>query len=377
MNLVDDPHSEPIPFEQGPEIKTLGATRLPHTLAAWIEARTGLVSVSVRGLTWQVPAYVEGNILYALGGLTFASILIQFFTGVSLVFYYAPAVADAYNSVDYVTYQLPLGWLVRGLHHYNASALIVLAFLHLLRTFFYSAYKRPRELTWLSGVFLLLTTLAFGFTGYLLPWDQKGYWATVVGTEIAAQAPGLGAITSQVMKGGELVGQLTLSRFFVAHTMLLPTLLALLLLFHLQQVGRHGISPTIERRRRQVHHMVTHLYPNWLALIALLAVGLLALLVYVSWQQRVPLAFPADPGSTNFDPRPEWYFLFLYQLLRYVPPSLEPWLVVGVPGIVVGSMVLLPWLDRGEERRPWRKPVTTAIAIFYIVVIVVFTLLAL
>jgi ubiquinol-cytochrome c reductase cytochrome b subunit len=245
----------------------------------------------------------------------------------------------------------------------------------MLRTFFFSAYKPPREVNWLSGVALLLITLGFGFTGYLLPWDQRGYWATTVGTQIAGQVPWLGSIIAQIMRGGATLGQLTLSRFYVTHVALLPAALILLIVLHLQQHRYHGVAPAISKRDQKLASQSVPYFPNWVLPVMLLGLGLLALLVYLSWHERAPLTFPANPADTDYSPKPEWYFLFLFHLLHYVPGQFEPLLIVGVPLVVIGSMVLLPFVDRGEERRPWRKPVTTTVALFYVAVIVIFTFL--
>jgi ubiquinol-cytochrome c reductase cytochrome b subunit len=346
-----------------------------NNLAAWIESRTGVISGSHAFLHWPVPKYVERNLLYSLGGLTLISLVYQLFTGLCLTFYYDPGAEAAYNSVDYITYQAPLGWLIRSIHHYNASVIVILVFVHMLRTFFFSAYKAPREVTWLSGVALFLVTLGFGFTGYLLPWDQRGYWATTVGTEIAGQVPLIGGAIEKLMRGGATLGQLTLTRFYVTHVALLPASLFLLVALHLYQHRFHGVAPTI-RQRGHAQQAVPY-FPNWVIMDLLLGVGLLALLIFLSWYERAPLTFPANPADTDYNPKPEWYFLFLFKLLHYAPGSLEPLLIVLVPAVVIGSMVLLPFLDRGEERRPWRKPITTSVALFYVAVIVIFTYLGL
>ncbi|MCX6048694.1 MAG: cytochrome bc complex cytochrome b subunit [Chloroflexi bacterium] len=371
MSIIEQPIS---PYrEVKDQTETSSGERA--TMATWIDERTGLVSANRAFLSWPVPKYVERNLLYSLGGLTLVSLIYQFFSGICLLFYYDPSAEAAYNSVDYITYQAPLGWLVRSIHHYNASAIVILVFLHLLRTFFFSAYKAPREVTWLSGVVLFLITLGFGFTGYLLPWDQKGYWATRVGTEMAGQVPLLGSALAQLMRGGATLGQLTLNRFFVTHVALLPGALVLLLALHLYQHRYHGVAPTISKRGQiRARHSVPY-FPNWVIMDVLLGLGLLALLIYLSWHERAPLAFPANPADTDYSPKPEWYFLFLFHLLHYVPGRLEPFLIVVVPLLVIGSMFLLPFLDTGEERRPWRKPVTTAVALFYVAVIIIFTFL--
>lgn len=346
-------------------------------LGEWIDKRTGISGPVRSFLNYPVPGYVHRNALYMLGGLTLIMFMLQAFTGILLAFYYVPTPEGAYNSVDFITYQLPLGWLVRGIHHYGSSAMVVLTALHMLRTYLFSAYKRPREINWLTGVLLLFLTLAFGFTGYLLPWDQKGYWATRVGTQIAGSVPLIGDALMQLMRGGAEVGQTTLSRFFGTHILLLPAMLALLIAVHIFQLRHHGMSPAITEKGKAQSRKFVPFYPYWIINDAIAGLGLLALLVVLSATQRAPLEFPADPTSSNFVPRPEWYFLFYYQILKYFPGWLEPVATVVIPAFIFGSMILLPFVDKGEERRPWKKPVTTAAAVFYIVVIIVFTLLAL
>ena len=343
----------------------------------WIDKRTGL-SGPIRGfLNYPVPKYVHQNVLYILGGLTLIMFLLQAITGIMLAFYFDPSPEGAYNSVDFITYQLPLGWLIRGIHHYGSSAMVILVALHMLRTYFFSAYKKPREINWITGVVLLFVTLAFGFTGYLLPWDQKGYWATRVGTQIAGSVPLIGDTLMQLMRGGPNLGQATLTRFYATHILLLPAMIALLIAVHIFQLRYHGMSPAITEKSKAQSKSFVPFFPYWALHDALAGLGLLALLVFLSATQRAPLEFPADPTSGNFVPRPEWYFLFYYQALKYVPGALEPVATVLIPLFIFGSMILLPFIDKGEERRPWKKPVTTIAAIFYIVVIVGFTVLAL
>ena len=342
----------------------------------WVDERTGL-SGPVRGfLNYPVPKYVHRNLLYSLGGLTLITFLLQAGTGILLAFYYDPSTEGAYNSVDYISYQLPLGWLVRGVHHYGASAMVILVVLHMLRTYYFSAYKRPREINWLTGVLLLFLVLGFGFTGYLLPWDQKGYWATKVGTKIAGSVPLIGDTLLRLMRGSENLGQATLTRFYATHMLLLPAVVAMLIGAHIFQLRFHGMAPPITEKAKAQAKTFVPFFPHWVVTDTIAGLGLLALVVYLSWASRAPLGFPADPTSSNYVPRPEWYFLFYFQLLKYFPGVLEPVATILIPLFIFGSMILLPFVDRGEERRPWRKPVTTVVSIFYIVVVIVFTIIA-
>lgn len=182
------------------------------------------------------------NWLYTLGSATLFVAINQAITGILLTLYYVPTPDHAYDSVVYITTQLPMGWFIRGLHHWGASAMVVLTVLHLLRVFFYGAYKYPREFTWISGVFLLILVIGFGFTGYLLPWDQRAYWATTVGTRIAGVAPVIGTWLLRIARGGDELSAVTLARFFGVHVWVLPAALILLVSVHLYLVIRNGIS---------------------------------------------------------------------------------------------------------------------------------------
>lgn len=341
----------------------------------WIDQRTGINGPIREFLNYPVPKYVTKNYLYTLGGLSLITFALQVITGILLTFYYDPSPEGAYNSVDFITYQLPLGWLIRGIHHYGASAMVVLTSLHMLRTYFFSAYKKPREVNWLTGVALLFLVLLFSFTGYLLPWDQKGYWATKVGTEIAGSVPLIGESIMRLMRGGENLGQATLTRFYATHILMLPAAVGLLIAAHIYLLRHHGMAPPITERAQALAHKFVPFFPFWVVKDAVLGLGLLALLTYLSYTVRAPLEFPADPTSSNYVPRPEWYFLFYFQMLKYFPGALEPVATVLIPLFIFGSMILLPFFDRSEERRPWKKPVTTIAGLFYIIVILIFTAL--
>ena len=182
------------------------------------------------------------NWLYTLGSASLFVAVTQIVTGILLTIYYVPTPDHAYDSVTFITNQVPMGWLIRGLHHYGASAMVILVVLHMVRIIYYGAYKFPREATWVTGVILLLITIGFGFTGYLLPWDQKAYWATTVGTRIAGTPPIIGDILLRIMRGGEELSAVTLARFFGVHVWVLPATLLLLMTIHIYLVIRIGIS---------------------------------------------------------------------------------------------------------------------------------------
>jgi quinol-cytochrome oxidoreductase complex cytochrome b subunit len=205
----------------------------------WLDERIGWRSVWQTIFERKIP---KVNWLYTLGSASLFVAVNQIVTGILLTIYYVPTPDHAYDSVQYISTQVPAGWLIRGLHHWGASAMVVLVVVHMLRIIFMGAYKFPREVTWLTGVFLLLVTLGFGFTGYLLPWDQKAFWATTVGTRIAGTPPVIGDSILRIMRGGEELSAVTLARFFGVHVWVLPTLLLSLVFVHMYLVIRIGIS---------------------------------------------------------------------------------------------------------------------------------------
>ncbi|OGO45851.1 MAG: hypothetical protein A2W37_05405 [Chloroflexi bacterium RBG_16_63_12] len=208
-------------------------------LGNWLDERFGWRNVWTAIFLRKIP---HVNWFYTLGSATLFIATLQIVTGILLTIYYVPTPDHAYDSVIYITTQLPAGWFIRGLHHWGASAMIILTALHMLRVFFYGAYKYPREVTWLTGVVLLLVVVGFGFTGYLLPWDQKAYWATTVGTRIAGVAPGVGEWILRIMRGGDDLSAVTLARFFGAHVWVLPGALLTLIVIHMYLVIRLGIT---------------------------------------------------------------------------------------------------------------------------------------
>jgi quinol-cytochrome oxidoreductase complex cytochrome b subunit len=208
-------------------------------LGNWLDERFAWRQVWSTIFLRKVP---KTNWLYTLGSASLFVAVNQIVTGILLTIYYVPTPDHAYDSVSYITNQVPLGWLIRGLHHYGASAMVILVVLHMVRIIYYGAYKYPREATWVTGVFLLLITIGFGFTGYLLPWDQKAYWATTVGTRIAGTPPLIGDVMLRIVRGGEELSAVTLARFFGVHVWVLPATLLLLIGIHIYLVIRIGIS---------------------------------------------------------------------------------------------------------------------------------------
>jgi quinol-cytochrome oxidoreductase complex cytochrome b subunit len=205
----------------------------------WLDERLGLKTVYATVLDRKVP---KVNWWFTLGSASLFLFLLQGITGIMLSIYYVPTPDHAYDSIQYIMNGVSFGWLIRGIHHWGASLMILIVFIHMLRTYFFGAYKYPREFTWVTGVLLLFLTLGMGFTGYLLPWDQRAYWATTVGTSIANTVPFIGNFINQVLRGGTDLSAVTLARFFSVHIWWFPALIAAFIGIHLYMVIRLGIS---------------------------------------------------------------------------------------------------------------------------------------
>ena len=208
-------------------------------LFQWLDARLGLTTIYNVTLDRKVP---KVNWFYTLGSASLFLFALQAVTGIFLSVYYVPSPNAAYDSIQYIMNDVAFGWLIRGIHHWGATLMVLTVFLHMLRTFYSAAYKFPREITWLTGVILLLATLGMGFTGYLLPWNQRSYWATTVGTKIAGTVPVIGDFILRVLRGGTDLSGVTLARFFAVHIWAIPAVIIALIGVHIYLVIRLGIS---------------------------------------------------------------------------------------------------------------------------------------
>ncbi len=319
------------------------------SLRDWLELRLGWYGFVRKNLDEPMPPGVGW--WQTLGNLLMTLLAFQFLTGFALAMYYSPSPETAHASVQHINSGVPLGNFVRGLHVWGSTIIVVALVVHTLRVFFWGSYKKPRELTWLVGVLIFQVILGFSFTGYLLPWDQKAYWATVVGTRIAATVPVIGDELLLLVRGGPEVGSLTLTRFYALHVMLLPASLIGLMGIHLYLVRRHHIAGPVRPQRG----VAKPFYPDQLfkdAVVQLLGIGLL---VYLALAFRPALEAIADPTRVDFSPRPEWYFLGLYELLKIMPAGYEVFATVVIPTGVSLGMVFLPWMDRSDSRHPARR----------------------
>jgi ubiquinol-cytochrome c reductase cytochrome b subunit len=337
-------------------------------LLDWLHARTGY-----RGgvhVMLEEPLPPGTGWFFTLGSVLLALLSIQLLTGAFLTLYYAPTPEHAYDSVRFIN-SLPAGNIVRGLHHYGASFIVIALVAHMLRVIGFGSYKPPREVTWLSGLALLALILAFALTGYLLPWDQRAYWATVVTINISKLTPLAGEIVAGILRGGSTIGALTLTRWYSAHVIFLPAALVGLIVGHVFLMRRHGISGPVRARTGSPRPFFPYQAARDATMVALVAVVLVA----YARHGAPPLEGPADPTDASYIPRPEWYFLGLFQLLKYFPGR---WEVVGamvVPGLAAAFLALLPWVDRGTERHPLkRRAITGAVALGFVSVVALTTL---
>ncbi len=316
----------------------------PWLLIEWLEQRTGIETAVRNFLYEQIPASSGWHQVF--GAVAVFLFLVQAFTGVLLAFNYAPTPGDAYNSLKYIVTELTGGRLMRGLHYWGANMMIVVVVMHMTQVFLYGGYKKPREATWMVGVLLLLLTLAYGLTGYLLPWDNRAYWGTVVTTQLAAKAPLLGPYFSRLMGGDSHVGVVTFARFYALHVLLLPPVTTFLIAFHIYLVRKHGVAPAPGDVAPPKKFFPGQVFKDTVAIFAVFVI-LFVLAVAV----RVPLGRLADPTDTTFIPRPEWYFLFLFQMLKLFEGPLEVFGSVVLPGMAVAALILVPLVDRGKVMR--------------------------
>ena len=346
------------------------------SLGTWLDERLDLSGVRHFIAEKGVPVHTQ-KIWYYLGGMTLFLFGVQIFTGILLLLYYRPSASEAYESVQFIVTQVEFGWLIRNVHSWSANLLIGLAFAHFFSVFFLKSYRKPRELTWLSGILLLFLMLGFGFSGYLLPWDELAYFATKVGTGIAGAVPVVGHFTLRLLRGGDDVTGATLSRFYGLHVAILPAVTTALVALHLLFVQRQGMSVplSIERKLKPGERLPQmRFFPNyilrdvlaWYVVLAVLA----ALAAFYPWE----LGTKADPFAV-VPPgiRPEWYFLATFHTLKLLPSH-----VLGVEGEQLGVMafgmaavflILVPFLDRRASRgEPSRLfTVLAALALVYLV----------
>ena len=312
------------------------------SLLDWLDHRTGIRSLTREALFENIPGGSRWR--YVWGSTLTFTLFVQFITGVFLWMGYSASSGDAWEAVNYIQNEMSGGWLLRGIHHWTAQFMPVLLLLHLMQVVIDGAYKAPREVNYWFGVLLLLLVLALSLTGYLLPWDQKGFWATKVATNLINLVPFIGPEMQKLVIGGTEYGHHTLTRFFALHAGVLPGLLVLLIVGHIYLFRRHGITPAEPKRKRDAYFWPDQVFKDVVACLAVMVV----VMVVVFSAHGAHLGSPADPSEPFSAARPDWYFLFLFQFLKlpFFAGENEVWGAIYIPGIAVGLICLMPFIGR-------------------------------
>jgi len=369
--------------EPGPVVKA--AQQAGTATFDWVDDRLG-----IREWLWPIATHLSPKVnwWYVFGSATMIAFVMQVVTGVALAFTYVPSPNNAYASLQWITDDATLGSVVRGIHYWGATAMIILVGIHMCQVFAFGSFKFPRELNWLSGIMLLALTIGLAFTGQLLRWDQDAYWAVYVMAEQVARVPFIGNWLMQIIIAGETVGGNTLTRFYATHVFLLPAATFALIGVHLYLVIRHGISempeagkPVDPKTYREEYHKLLEedgepFWPDaaWKDVVFAVAVGavVLALAIFVGPKE---LGEVADPTVLQAHPRPDWYFLSLFALLALMPAGMEDALIIIGPTVAGIVLVLVPFLANKGERHWSRRPWALGIIAFVVIAMGLLTVL--
>jgi ubiquinol-cytochrome c reductase cytochrome b subunit len=349
--------------------------KIVESVIDWLEERTGLKKPIIDMATHLVPP--GSKWAYVFGTAIMTSFIVQLITGVALSTLYVPSAGQAFESVRYITNQAPFGSLVRGIHFFGASAMILFAVMHMMRVYLWGSYKFPRELNWLTGVALLFFTLAMGFTGQVLRWDQNSVWTVAVGAEQAMRAPFVGKLVAQIMLSGTQVGGATLSHFFALHVFIFPALVIGAVVLHVYLVLRNGISepPVVgepvdrktykEKYESMLKREGRPFWPDaaWRDIVfsTLVVAGILACAI---WFGPPHIEMPPDPSLVQASPRPDWYLVWYFALLALLPHKAEDAIIILFPVALAVAFLAVPFLSNGGERSFRRRPWAVAIVVF-------------
>jgi ubiquinol-cytochrome c reductase cytochrome b subunit len=316
-----------------------------------------------------------------IGTLCALNFLLLVVTGMVLAFYYVPSPEKAWDSVQFISKDVPMGSVLRGLHHWGSGTMVTLVCIHLLATYIQGSYMQPRRLTWITGVLLFLCTLGLGFTGYLLPWDMKAYWATMVASTIPAQLPGFGEYISRFFLGGDGMSGFTLTRFYAVHTLILPACVVLFMAAHIYLIRLHNLSDPRERMSGEnvppeERETCYRFYPEHINRAAAAFAALFIALLLLAAAVPAPMEDPAGTFIADYLPRPEWYYMWLFQLLTYFSGA---WEIIGSLLLPIAGIVLLfavPFLSESRIKGLVNRPIVTTVSSMCIICLAFLTAMA-
>src|SRR5271166_2446876 len=357
-------------------------------ILAWLEARLSLRDTVGPMLMHPIPRGVAGPMgwWYVFGSASMTLLMIQILSGIGLSLVYVPTADQAYESLVYLNEVQPLGWFLRSLHYWSGSGMVIMVVVHLVQVFLHGSFKYPRELNWLTGVFLLFLTLGMAFSGQVLRWDADAYWGVGVGASMAGRVPLLGPYLVDLLLGGPVIGADTLSRFFALHVFVIPGLLLTFLALHLWLVLKRGISAppvpgkTVDPRTYQKKYE-KELKEDGVPFFgeAMLKDALFSSLTVIVIVVLAAIAGPKGPGALpepallGANPKPDWPFWWLLALLSLSPPGAETFIILALPVVLIGALLLVPFVSNRGERAPSRRPVAVLSVIVIATVIAVLT----
>lgn len=346
----------------------------------WVDERTGLGEMLGPQLTHLVPQ--DARWWYVFGSATLFAFIIQIVTGILLAFTYVPSGGQAYDSLIYITHVEPLGWYLRALHFYGASAMILMMIIHMLQVFMFGSYKYPREMNWLSGVLLFAFTITLGFTGQLMRWDQNAVWSIMVAAEQAGRVPIIGPWIGRFIVGGDVESASTLTKFYALHVFILPGIILAFIGLHLQLVMKNGISepPTPGKKvdpktyRAEYNELMEKtgvpFWPDAAWRDALFGVAMVFAIMICAWYFGAPALDNApDPSLTNANPQPDWYLMWYFAILALMPPQIESVVMVFGPLFMGLLLFSLPFISNKGERHLIKRPWASAFIVFALVLI--------
>lgn len=346
-----------------------------ESVKIWLDDRLGINAAFELAKKKEVPLH-RHSIWYYFGGMTLFLFAVQVVTGILLLLYYRPSAENAFESVQFIVTEVEFGWLIRSVHSWSANLLILALFIHMFSVYFMSAFRKPREITWVTGFLLLLICIFFGFSGYLLPWNKLAFFATKVGTEIPGAVPLAGEFIVRFLRGGDEVTGATLTRFFGFHVAVLPAMATALLGIHLLLVQMHGMSVPPGQEEKVQKKM--KFFPNFMLrdLIGwILAIGVLAALAAIFPWELGEKADPFAPAPVGI--KPEWYFLFMFQTLKYIPAKILfiDGEVLGILAFGLGGAIflLIPFINTPASS-PRRKLIFKIFGVLVLIFMAVMTL---